>query len=212
MSQSQFDHLTPIQKFLAWEASPDTLCVGVKDSKQEELGNYISSTSLDRYFGSQQVVREILDALLPETQPDLYYVGKHYRYCLAILLSIHQGPMIHHFIEYPSLKDQLLPFPRDPPIDFPVSSEIDLFAAFYDRQWRYLPTQLMYKMRGPLSPHTILPFQILERLGRGRSAKIYKIQVDEEYNALHHPVREACATVHDPLSRSAVHVGHRLNA
>ncbi len=191
MNESQPDHHPPVQRFLAWEASPHTLRTGTIGPKNEDTKPYISCTTLNAYFGSPAAVKDLLEALnFTDRLPDADFIWRNYRRSFAILLSIHEGPMIQQFIEFSNLQDKSLPF-AEQPANFPQSSsnQANLFSAFYERQWRYLPLELNYKMRGPIPPNVIIPFRVKGRVGRGRSAKVDKIEVDEDYNLLGHPVR-----------------------
>lgn len=193
MDGPQPDHDNAIQRFLRWEKS--SARSGTHGFNNDVQQQYISHNSLDKYFKSVPVVREILRELFPTETLDADYVWQHYRRGFAILLSINEGRMIRQFMESLSLQDTQLPFDVEPPKDFPAASERDLFSSFYRRQWRYLPQKLQYKMRGRISDDVILPFERKEKLGRGGSANVYKISVDEEYNHLHRAVRVECTRV-----------------
>ena len=188
MEEGQPDHFTPVQGFLAWESSPQTLRGGTVGPENEDTKEYIPKTAFDAYFSSPEMVKQLLEALFTDPRPDPYYICAHYCHSFAILLSIHQGPMIRRFTDFPDLQDTFLPFTKKPD-NFPESSQADLFSAFHERQWRYYPRSLNCKMRGPIPADVILPFQVTGRVGRGRSATVDRIEVDQAYNQLSHPVR-----------------------
>lgn len=167
--------------------------MGTLGPKEEETGYYISRSALETYFDSPLKIREILNDLLPSQYLDAEYIWQYYRRGFAILLSIDEGRMIRQFVEYSTLQDKHLPFLGPPPADFPASSDGKLFTSFYKRQWKYLPMELVYRMRGPIPPDMILPIRVKEKLGRGVSANVHKIEVDREYNRLGHSVGEATA-------------------
>lgn len=186
MAEPQPDHENPIQRFLTWENS--SARVGTLGPKNEDTGRYIPHTSLESYFNSPDMVKKILEALSLTKSPNARYVWQHYRWGFATLLSIGKGRMICQFVEFEALQDKHLPFREGPPTDFPTSTDGDLFALFYRHQWRYFPLELNYRMRGPIPPSAILPFQVKKKLGRGRSANVHQVCVDEDYNKLGHPV------------------------
>lgn len=184
------EHRDPIQRFLTWEAS--SAHVGTLGLKNEDEGKYIPKTLLDTYFKSNQTIKAILDVFFKDhrVQPDAYWIREHYLLGFAILLSMGKGPMIAQFVDHSKLQDKYLPFSERPSTGFPTLSDGDFFTSFYQRQWKYLPQELNYRMRGSISPDVILPFQVCkEKLGRGRSANVHKIVVDDDCNKLGHPVR-----------------------
>ena len=186
----QPNHTASIQRFLEWQGT--SFRMGTLGPKEEESGQYIPRSALDSYFNSHSRVKEILNDILPGQYVDASYVWNHYRRGFAILLSINEGSYIREFVEHPELQDLRLPFSETPPKGFPASSESTLFASFYHQQWRYFPLDLMYKMRGEIPQKAILPIRVQQKLGRGVSATVYKIEVDEEYNKLRHKV---CASI-----------------
>ena len=186
MAPLQPNHTASIQRFLEWQRTSSRR--GTLGPKEEKTGHYIPRSALHAYFHSHSKVKEILTDLLPGQYVDASYVWNHYRWGFAILLSINEGSYIREFVEHSELQDSRLPFPETPPKGFPASSDNKLFASFYNQQWIYHPLDLRYRMRGQIPENVILPIQVQEKLGRGGSANVYKIEVDEEYNKLGHQV------------------------
>lgn len=202
------DHVKQIQRFLAWESRVSR--VGTLGPKNKDDAKYIPKSLHDAYFQSHQTVKNILDELLPTDHPNAYYVWCHYRWGFTILLSIGQGRMIGQFAEHPSLQDKHLPFPEQPPTGFPNGSDGNLFESFYERQWRYFPQELNYGMQGPIPSQVILPFRIIENLGRGVSADVNQIVVDDDYDHLGLPARngrEATRSI-GPTASSTLQADH----
>ena len=140
------------------------------------------------------MVKEILEALFPNDKVDAYYIWENFRRGFAILLSINQGNMVRNFIRYGQLTDHSLPFTDGALEHFPTSDSVDLFKDFSRRQWRYFPLEMSYMMSGPIPHDAILPFRVRERLSRSQSATVNKIEVDQDYNKLAHPVSEDSLT------------------
>lgn len=209
MVESQPDHEDAIQEFLSWEASPNTFRTSMMGAKNETPKVYIPFSALDAYFKTPESVTKILTVLFPDDPLNPHYVCGHYRCVLAILLSTHNGHMIRQFVEHSNLQDQNLPWEARPP-NFPVSSSVDLWAAFHDRQWKYLPLTMDYNMQGQLHTNRILPFQVQDQVGKGVSAYVNKVLVDEEYNKLNHPVCSSDAST-TPSLRILIPTGQSKN-
>ena len=187
MNQAQPDHTDPIQQYLLWEASAGR--IGTLGSKNDSTAPYITPRDLKNYL-TEERVKAIFQALLPDKASIVDYVLRFYLRGLAILLSIGAGRMIEQFIEKPELQDKRVPF-SSRPMCFPQSAgNPDLYEDFAKRQWRYCPGEMIYTMRGEICPHLILPFRVKEQIGRGVSSTVHRIEVtqDQDLNTLQHPV------------------------
>ncbi|KAG8532871.1 uncharacterized protein KY384_002749 [Bacidia gigantensis] len=171
MNVPQGDHLEPIQAFLRWELSPETIRHGTTGQKNDETRPYITVTALEAYFATPDSIKSVLAALFTEgNPPNAYDVWSRYRRVLAILLSSSNGRMIGQFVGHPRLQDRGLPFESEPP-NFPKTSKGNtIWSSFYRQQWKFCPYDLHFNMTDTLVDDYILPFQVEEALGRGGSA------------------------------------------
>ncbi|KAL9131154.1 MAG: hypothetical protein Q9217_000855 [Psora testacea] len=180
MSRAQRDENPAIQDFLRW-------INGVKRTEEDGGRKFVPFTRLKAYFTSRDPTRRLLYALFPDQdeaelpRPD--HVERHYLRVFSILLCIHQGPFIMHFLEYPSLQDTRLPFATKP-LDFPVSSKSDLFDAFWQKQWEFCVPTWEYNMNYRFEKETVLPIIRKEMIAMGGSSILSKIVVEDEYNHL----------------------------
>lgn len=113
---------------------------------------------------------------------DANYVRDHYLQSFAILLCIGQGHLIRQFQKEDALQDQKLPH-RTQPSDFP-STDPGVFEEFQAKQWQFCAPTLKYGMDAHFKDDDILPILRREQIGEGGSAIVYKIVLDDEYNAL----------------------------
>lgn len=173
------------QDFLQWKASPDIRKRGCRGSDATVGPTYISQVALE-----ERLTRKRIELLLKEIsrdwdQPALNaeYVRTHYLRPFAILLSVGYGYMITHVVEHQSLRDRYLPFFQEPE-GFPKSTACNLFQKFYEEQWQFCAVKLEFDMNYRLENDYILPIHDKTRIGHGGSAVLYKIDVDDTYNAL----------------------------
>ena len=182
----QQDQLGPIQDFLDWCRSSDTVRKGYRGSQNSAEAEYIPAGSVHDYFEKDDRLRATLKATHPnDDPPDAELIQNHYIRTFAILLDIGQGHMISQFLEKStSFKDQRLPFDRHPD-GFPQSTGCDLLGLFWRKQWKYCPVDMIRSMSNSMDEHSILPFCIDgDRVDSGGSANVYMINVDPDYNHL----------------------------
>ena len=146
---------------------------------------FIPRSNLEEYFRRHDQIESLLDAVLdshdrPAVDPD--YVRTHYLQSFATLLCIGAGSLIHHFLQYHSLRDSKLPY-HTKPDDFPFTTP-DIFEDFKEAQWQFCASKLEYGMNGRFKEKDILPITYKKKIGEGGSAIIYKIVIDKDYNSL----------------------------
>ena len=181
----QPDHDTSIQNFLQWFKSPDTISVGCGGSENEEERKYIPFDKLREKL-SRRTVEDLLGALFNKGEipaPEVDVVISRYLRTFAILLCISQGLMIRQFVSYRSLADDRLPLLQQPS-EFPLSTQSNIFAAFYQQQWAFCASTLEYNPSLNIGPDEILPINHKEKIDEGGSSITYKIVVDKGYDLL----------------------------
>ena len=184
MPQSYVQNNDALQAFHKWRDSAKTQGLGGKDLNPTF---FVPQSKLETYLKSHDRVENLLAAVLtPEERPSVPagYIRKNYLRTFAILLCIGEGQWISTFQQYRSLRDHKLPYDTEP-ADFPYSPNSDLFTNFKAAQWQFCAMPLQYDMKDRFSPEVILPIRSKTEIGRGGSAIIFKIVVDEAYNSLH---------------------------
>ncbi|KAL8787452.1 MAG: hypothetical protein Q9213_002229 [Squamulea squamosa] len=194
MAELQPESAPAIQHFLQWKLRPGIRKIGCGGPDNTLGSNYISHAVLQDYLTVDRI-KTLLEALFedPSQSPlNADRVRAKYLRPFAILLSSGCGRMIRHFLNHQALQDTFLPF-RSEPEDFPKSAVKNLFGPFRKEQWQFYPFPLDYDMSDDLANDYILPITAKEEIGDGGSAILYKIVVDEAYNALKpvDPVRAA---------------------
>lgn len=100
---------------------------------------------------------------------------------LCILLEIGYGQYIPWFAQHPELRDDRLPlFSRPGP--FPKDG--DIWEKFSERQWEYFPVTMNPTQSYYEKTH-VLPFLTKEYLVGGFTAKLHKVTLASEYDALY---------------------------
>ena len=181
----QPDHDTSIQNFLKWFESPDSSSIGCCGSENEEERIYIPIDKLREKL-SRRTVEDLLGALFDKGEistPNVDVVISRYLRTFAILLCIGQGSMIRQFVNYRNLADDRLPLLQQPS-EFPLSTQGNIFAAFYQQQWAFCASTLEYNMSLYIGPDEILPINQKEKIDEGGSSITYKIVVDKGYDRL----------------------------
>ncbi|CAF9943242.1 MAG: hypothetical protein ALECFALPRED_010901 [Alectoria fallacina] len=178
-------HNDALHAFHTWRRSSEAQLLGIGGPHFESTCPFVPRSNLEKYFERPRQLEHLLDASLDSTKRptvDADYVRRNYLQSFATLLCIGEGGLIHHFSQYESLKDQKLPY-RTRPDDFPYTTP-DKFEDFKNAQWQFCASNLEYGMNGRFKEEDILPIILKEKIGEGGSAIIYKIVVDENYNAL----------------------------
>ena len=178
-------HNDAVQAFQRWRLSSEAQLPGRGGPELETVCSFIPQSKLQEYFEKPHQVKNLLDAVLDERERpavDPNYVREHYPQSFATLLCIGEGRMIHHFQQYKTLRDGKLPY-HNRPDDFPVTTP-DMFEDFKRAQWQFCASKLEYGMNDRFKEEEILPITYKEEIGSGGSAIIYKIVVEENYNAL----------------------------
>ena len=198
----QQDHHPPIQEFLEWQKSEQTVRNGYRGSREGQSVVYIPASSVETFFKEKDRLKATLRVLFPgdEDGPDADIIQRYYIRVFAILLEIGQGNMIARFLQLPpKFRDQSLPFDQHQE-GFPLSSTCDLHALFWEHQWKYCPETMIGNMGFTMNNESILPFHIEEHVDSGGSADVYKIRVDKDYNQLNNSSVEVsllCSTQAD---------------
>ena len=206
MVEAYAQHDEALQAFHKWKRSSEAQSLGIGGPQCETVHPFIPRSTLEEYFGRPRRLDYLLDAVLGSRQRlsvDPNYVREHYLQSFATLLCIGEGPSIHHFHQYKSLRDEKLPF-HTRPDDFPITTP-DKFEEFRKAQWQFCASKLEYGMNDRYKEEEILPITHREKIGEGGSAIVYKIVVDETYNALRpsgHPMPVCSAPVRDHVSTS----------
>ncbi|KAK2794545.1 hypothetical protein FQN52_008126 [Onygenales sp. PD_12] len=150
---------------------------------------YLPYSKLKAYLSEKPNLRNLLSEIFHNHQEQRYAreaIQCGYYKCFAILLYLKEPQYFKHFTEHEEYHDDKLPcyhpapwFPADP------SGNIS-FDRFSDCQWKFCVPALDYR-EYTVRQEKILPFKILGSIpgGEGGSGRLYKIQVDPEYDKLH---------------------------
>lgn len=166
-------------------------CAGSLTEDNDNAGRYLPDAARESFFSDNSRVSRILHALFPELHNHgplpvpLKDVQGPYSKSFATLLYIGEGRAISYFVESPFLADDKLPF-KSRPDDFPPAEDFDddLWTRFYNSQWMFCPPKLRYSRHTIWHSRTILPFKRCEELGRGRSGRTNRIEIDPSYDEL----------------------------
>ncbi|KAG8534060.1 uncharacterized protein KY384_000903 [Bacidia gigantensis] len=187
----QRDDLEPIQEFLLWVQG--NRCPEQDDPTSTFRSRYfIPYTRLKSYLGSTKKLERLLDALYPGQDaselPPRKNITEQYLRTFSILLCIGMGRFVKHFVQHDSLQDSKLPF-TSRPARFPVSSDpnFDIFELFQRRQWEFCAQTLKYDMHNYFDTESVLPIIRRKKIAEGGSARVYKIELEAEYNELEPP-------------------------
>lgn len=186
MRETHSEEDVEIQAFWKWTTSPNTRRPGIGGSSHGTERHFIPQAAVKDYLGAPGRVEDLLAAIFRHEKSntiDADVVRQHYLRPLAVLLLIGKGPMIKHFVQYPGLQDQYLPF-RSRTDDFPFSVDATFFEKFFKKQWQFCATDLEYNFLLRLREEEILPITHKEEVGHGGNAVVFKIKVHEEYNKL----------------------------
>lgn len=185
MRETQPEHDQEIQAFHQWVSLSETRRKGIGGSSHTTACDFIPRSAVKRYLGANHRVEDLLSSLFGKeaSSIDAEVIRQHYLRPLAILLLIGEGLMIKHFVHYPSLRDNHLPYGNRTK-DFPLSSDPTFFERFSNHQWRFCATDLEYNMDLHLHEEEILPITDKQEIGHGGNAVIFKINIHEEYNKL----------------------------
>ena len=170
---------------MQWSKLEDTFRIGCGGSKDEEKRKYIPLGKLRERLTRSRVA-DLLAALFNNEErsaPDVDIIIRHYLRPFAILLRIGEGKMISQFVKHKNLQDDRLPFDHEP-LQFPSSTQRNIFAAFHQEQWAFCPLTLEYSMDVQIGPDEILPITSKEQIDEGGSSITYIIIVDRDYDEL----------------------------
>ncbi|KAL8896162.1 MAG: hypothetical protein Q9207_007843 [Kuettlingeria erythrocarpa] len=183
MAESHAQHSDALQAFHRWRRSPEAQTPGLGGSDLDATA-FISQSKLEAYLAPR--VENLLVAVLkPEDRPAVTadYIRRYYLRTFATLLCINEGHWIYSFQQYRSLRDGKMPHMAESE-DFPYTEDSELFKKFNAAQWQFCPKYLQYDMKDRFRPQEILPITGKTEIGRGGSATIFQITVDEAYNFL----------------------------
>lgn len=187
MATSYAQHSQTLQDFHRWRHSPQTRTPGLGGSNLVPT-SFISRSKLEAYLETSRL-EDLLHTVLNNDEIPavaVAYVREHYLRCFATLLCINKGEWICHFQQYRSLRDEKMPYDTRPE-QFPFDDRPDLFETFKAAQWQFCAMSLQYDMKDRFRDQDILPITSKKEIGRGGSATIYMIDVDESYHALRPP-------------------------
>jgi len=166
---------------------------------------YYPYDSLRRYFEDAPRLKNILKALLPPAYfPfDERLLRRDYIKVFSILLGLKRGDAIVDFVGNDNFSDQHLPF-NDPVAFAELTRDKGLFNEFSEYQWRFCTPKLEgFDKRW--EPRRILPFEVLQELGRGVN-RTYLVKVDRAYNELRNESEsELKVSKHLPLLNQIMH-------
>ncbi|KAJ9667922.1 hypothetical protein H2201_002108 [Coniosporium apollinis] len=184
MSESQPDHESTIQEFLAFLRS--AACEGALGSDPAAKPRFVPIDRITEQFKDIRLLSKLLGALFRDKEHTIYpeTIQKDFPRVFCILLSIGKASFIGNFIE-DSLSDKRLPFHEEPP-HFPIATEApDFWESFEQKQWMFCPAT--FKSNTPklrFGEKLILPIIHKEEIAEGGSAVIHKIQIHSAYNRL----------------------------
>lgn len=179
----QDDTLPAVQQFLRWIESRHIPDLSMPD--------FIPSADVSEYFNDDtngDTIKKVLKAFSPDSaDPARLKIRKDFRKVFCILVSIHKGPWIRHFISH-DLTDALLPF-YDRPNAFPIDSSDKTFLEDFQRaQWRFCAPVL--QRSDQIEPtkryrqEIILPYVSKAKQGEGATSVVYKVEVHAAHNKL----------------------------
>ncbi|KAL8649187.1 MAG: hypothetical protein Q9210_004551 [Variospora velana] len=185
MAQSYAQHSDALQAFHRWRLSAEAQTPGLGGGNLDTT-SFIPRSKLEAYLTSHHCVETLLDAVLdgrerPAVAAD--YIRQYYLRTFAILLCIDEAHWIYNFQQYRSLRDEKMPYDTRP-ADFPHTINSNLFERFQAAQWQFCATPFQYDMKDRFKRQEILPITSKTEIGRGGSATIFQIVVDESYNFL----------------------------
>jgi hypothetical protein len=147
---------------------------------------FIPTAQLVAYF--QETLRGILIELFPDLdgRPSEHEIlnGDHcYTRIFAILLLIDQPSLIVEFLDKPNLSDHSGPFYGDsPPPEFPKGSN---WEEFKKQQWQFFAHSFnRHRHNLMIDSNVPLPFVAVSSISSGGSAYIYKVTIEQDYNAM----------------------------
>lgn len=173
----------PVQAFMTWLQRPRV--TGAQDASLG-LEDFVPISEITRHLRRYGLLRELLSCLLP--QEDVREVGSmilsNYTIVFAILVHIGRPRQIVNFLPHDMLCDTKLPFEHRPsqfPLDPFDDDRNSFFGHFQAVQPRFCPKNLI---RGTLNVRDEQRMPFLEKsfIGRGASAKVYKIKVHADYD------------------------------
>ncbi|KAK2749515.1 hypothetical protein FQN55_003212 [Onygenales sp. PD_40] len=156
------------------------------DGKSEK---YLPYSKLKAYLSEKPNLHNLLSEIFHNHQKRRYAreaIQRGYYKCFAILLYLKEPQYFKHFTEHEEYHDDKLPCYHPAPW-FPVDPSGNIsFEKFSDCQWKFCVPALDYR-EYTVRQEKILPFKILGSIpgGEGGSGRLYKIQVDSEYDKLH---------------------------
>ena len=185
MDELQPDDHPHIQDLLTWARGARQL--GIRGAGLLIDQPFIPDPEIEAYFEDVRPIKKLLAALFSDGSPrvDPETIRKKYAKVFLILLLTGNGRFIRHFVRNDSLCDRHLPFTSQP-ANFPESTaDAGFFTSFYHQQWEFCAPIFEYGMDTQFDEtDLILPIIHKEKLGRGGSAIVHKIQLHPAYNKL----------------------------
>jgi hypothetical protein len=157
--------------------------MGIRWSNQKMVDcQFMPTNEIDNYL-DKGTIKRLLRISKASANPDM--ILNKYKRVFCILLTLERAKLIDYFYQYDELEDAKLPF-HVRPSNFPLGkSEDDLWKLFSDTQWYFCAQVMLDKCPGRIYPdNALLPITEKVEIGKGGSAKIYKIEVHEAYNLL----------------------------
>ncbi|KAM3071948.1 hypothetical protein ACMFMG_008416 [Clarireedia jacksonii] len=184
----QPDYDSDIQEFIEWV---DKNCLpGLVDPNNDTPTNFLPDHLLHAYLTADNCrrLKMLLGAIFAgdDEIPSYEEIARNYSKSFCILLLIGKAKYILHFVEHSSLIDAHLPFSTEPPpYKFPTDTEDNCFLErFCERQWIFCAPRLEICNKKTWEDNRILPIIRKEILDTGGSAKVFKIELQPEYNRL----------------------------
>jgi hypothetical protein len=185
---AQRDDQPVIQDFFDWVDK--SRVPGLMDPNSDMPTKFLPDHLLRDYLtaNNYRQLKKLLVAIFAENEetPSHEEIASYYYKSFCILLLIGKARFIRHFVQHNSLDDTHLPFSKErPPSGFPTDTDDPFFLTrFCERQWTFCAPYLEIRTSRIMEDSRILPIIKKEILDTGGSAKVFKIELQPEYNRL----------------------------
>jgi hypothetical protein len=185
---AQRDDHPDIQEFIDWVDK--NRLPGLMDPNSDITPKFLPDDLLREYLTANNYrhLKKLLAAIFAENDetPSHEEIASDYSKSFCILLLTGKARYIRHFVQHNSLMDAHLPFSTErPPYKFPTDTDDPYFLKrFCERQWMFCAPRFEIRTKRIWEDKRILPIIRKEILDTGGSAKIFKIELQPEYNRL----------------------------
>jgi hypothetical protein len=203
---AQRDDHPDIQEFIDWVDKNQL--PGLTDPNSDIPTSFLPDNLLREYLtaNNHRQLKKLLAALFSENDetPSHEEIARYYSKSFCILLLTGKARYIRHFVQYNSLIDVHLPFSTErPPFNFPTDTDDPYFLKrFLERQWMFCAPCFEIRTKTIWEDKRILPIIRKEILDTGGSAKVFKIELQPEYN---HLISDQSANVSQIMFTDAFH-------